>query len=346
MQLDGRREENMDRRKFNALALAGLGSAGWTWPNLARAAQRRTVALLFDSMVAPYWVQSLTDMKSEADKRGWLVLQAVSDLDDNRQFQQLKSMIERKVDGVVIIQTDKKAVIPAIRAANKAGIPMVHYDRAPAENDAYSVAIVSDSRKLMRQTVETALDAGKSKPGKRKAVILVGSLADQNAVDRLNGFRDAVKERADQVEVVAEIPTDWKIEKHFSGLTNALQSTPDLDFVTVCSDAALPTIEQVLKTANRWTRTGEPGHVYLASFDGDENGYKAASEGFVDAIGVQDMQRDVELTFGALEAQWKGEKPSNLIYDDKVYILTPANAVELRDKIWGYRVLTAQQAKK
>jgi ABC-type sugar transport system substrate-binding protein len=336
----------MDRRQFNALAMAAFGSALSSQTGLAQDKQSKTIALLFDSMIAPYWVHSLAVMKAEATKRGWSVLQAVSDNDDNRQFQQVKSMIERKVDGIIIIQTDRKAVIPAIRAANAAKIPMVHYDRAPAESDAYSVAMVSDSRKLMRQAIDAALDAGKAQGVKRKAIILIGNLADQNAVDRLAGFHDAVQARPNDIEVVAEIPTDWTVEKHFAGLTNALQSTPDLDFVTICSDTFIPTAEQVLKTAGRWKKTGEPGHMYIASFDGDENGYKAIAGGYVDAIGVQDMGRDVELTFGALESQWKGEKPPKLIYDDQVYVLTPNNLGQLRDKIWGYQVWAAKQAGK
>lgn len=332
----------MKRRDF---ALGALAAAAGLSPH-ARAAAPRTVAVMFDSMIAPFWVHSLKMMRDEAARRNWKLLESVSDLDDSRQFQQVKSMIQRKVDGIVIVQTDKKAVIPAIRAANAAGIPMVHYDRAPAPSDAYSVAMVSDSRTLMRRTIETALDAGKAQGGRRKAVILVGSLADQNAVDRLDGFRDAVKARAAEIEVVAEIPTDWKVEKHYAGLTNALQSHPEIDFVVICSDMFVPTIEQVLKTAGRWKKTGEPGHVFLASFDGDENGYRAAADGYIDAIGVQDMGRDIALTFGALESMWKGEKPPKLLYDDQVYVLTPRNAAALRDRIWGYQVLAAKAGAK
>jgi ABC-type sugar transport system substrate-binding protein len=341
----GGRRYFMNRRQFGILTGAAIATGLAPIVSRAESSPPRSIALLFDSMIAPYWVQSLAVMRAEAARRGWKALEAVSDMDDNRQFQQVKSMIQRKVDGIVIIQTDQKAVIPAIRAANAAKVAMVHYDRAPAESDAYSVAMVSDSRKLMRQAIDAALDAGKAAGGKRKGAILIGSLGDQNAVERLAGFHDAVAARPDDIEVVAEIPTDWKVEKHFSGLTNALQSHPDIDFVTICSDTFVPTVEQVLRTAGRWKKNNEPGHVFIASFDGDENGYKAVADGYVDAVGVQDMTRDIEITFGALESQWKGEKPAKLLYDDKVYVLTPANATQLRDRIWGYQVLAAKQGK-
>lgn len=333
----------MKRRDFTrTLAGAALSPFALPGPSWSQGNPPRTVALLFDSMIAPFWVHSLKMMRDEAARRGWKLLEAISDLDDTRQFQQVKAMIQRKVDGIVMVHTDKKAVIPAIRAANAAKVPLVHYDRAPAPSDAFSVALISDSRKLMAQTVSAALDAAKPLGGQRKGIILVGSLGDQNAVERLEGFRDAAKARASELKVVAEIPTEWKVEKHFSGLTNALQAHPDIDFVTICSDTFVPTLEQVLKTAGRWKKTGQPGHVYTASFDGDENGWKAVSEGYIDAIAVQDMGRDIELTFGALEAQWRGEKPPKLIYDDKVYVLTPGNAASLKDRIWGYQVYSAK----
>ena len=71
-------------------------------------------------------------MREKAAEQGWETLEAISDFDDNRQFEQVRAMIERKVDGILIIQTDSNAVIPAIREANAAGIPMVHFNRPQA----------------------------------------------------------------------------------------------------------------------------------------------------------------------------------------------------------------------
>ena len=89
------------------------------------------------------------------------MLENISNFDDNKQFEQVKAMIGRKVDGILIIQTDSKAVIPAIRAANEAGIPMVHFNRPPAESDAYSVAIQADNRKIAAETVQFLVDEAK-----------------------------------------------------------------------------------------------------------------------------------------------------------------------------------------
>ena len=141
------------------------GGLSTVWPIAALASTvfgeshpKRTIAILFDSLVSPFWVASLEDMRRQAAERGWNVLEAVSNLDDNEQYQQVQSMIQRRVDGIIIIHTDDKAVLPAIRDANAANIPMVHFNRPPAQSDAYSVAVVADNRKLMRETTLKLLE--------------------------------------------------------------------------------------------------------------------------------------------------------------------------------------------
>src|SRR6202043_1938085 len=144
-------------------------------------------------------------------------LEAVSNQDDNRQFQQVQSMIQRRVDGIIIVHTDDKAVIPAIRAANAAGIPMVHFNRPPAPSDAYSVAVVVDNRKLMDETVTALIGVARRQGGLYKAAVLLGDLGDANGVNRRDGIQDAVARHRDIVEVVARVATEWNADKAFAG---------------------------------------------------------------------------------------------------------------------------------
>src|SRR5687767_6107758 len=97
----------MDRR-----SCIGLLAASAVTPALAQSQPKRTVALLFDSLISPFWVAAIERMRHRVQERGWSVLEAVSNLDDNRQYQQVQSMIQRGVDGLIMVHTDDKAVIP------------------------------------------------------------------------------------------------------------------------------------------------------------------------------------------------------------------------------------------
>ena len=185
----------VNRRDFTLGSLLAAGTLGL--PVFVKAQQGKTVALLFDSLVSPFWVSGLDIMREKAKANGWQVLENISNFDDNKQFEQVKAMIGRKVDGILIIQTDSKAVIPAIRAANEAGIPMVHFNRPPAESDAYSVAIQADNRKIAAETVQFMVDEAKKTGTKRQAVIMIGDLGDVNAIQRRDGFFDVVDKNKD-----------------------------------------------------------------------------------------------------------------------------------------------------
>ncbi len=327
------------RRSFTVGTLLSLGVAGM--PTLVRAQGDKTIALLFDSLVSPFWVSGIEIMREKAAAKGWTTLEAISDFDDNKQFEQVQAMIERKVDGILIIQTDANAVIPAIRAANEAGIPMVHFNRPPAENDNYSVAIQADNRKITQDTVQIMVDEARRLGGKYKAAILIGDLGDVNAIQRRDGFFDIVDQNKDIIEVVSRISTEWNADKAFAGLTNAFQANPDINFLFTSSDFLHPQIKQVLRVAGKWKKRGEEGHVIFGGFDGDATAYELLADGFLDADGVQNLFLEVEMAFGAFEAMWAGDKPEKLLLDPG-FAIHPGNLEEVRAEMWGYVVFQGQ----
>jgi ABC-type sugar transport system substrate-binding protein len=333
---------HVSRRDFTIGSLLAAGTLGL--PVYVKAQQGKTVALLFDSLVSPFWVSGLEIMREKAKANGWEVLEQISNFDDNKQFEQVKAMIGRKVDGILIIQTDSKAVIPAIRAANEAGIPMVHFNRPPAESDAYSVAIQADNRKIAAETVQFMVDEAKKSGKKRQAVIMIGDLGDVNAIQRRDGFFDVVDKNPDAVEVVARVSTEWNADKAFAGLTNAMQANPDIDFLFTSSDFMLPQIQQVLETFDKWYKIGEDGHVILGGFDGDANAYQLIADGYMDACGVQNLFLEVDMAFQAFQDMWAGKKPEKLLLDPG-FVITQANKDQTRDQMWGYIVWTKNGGK-
>jgi ribose/xylose/arabinose/galactoside ABC-type transport system permease subunit/ABC-type sugar transport system substrate-binding protein len=280
-------------------------------------------------------VAAIERMRQRIESRGWSALEAVSNMDDNRQYQQVQSMIQRGVDGIIIVHTDDKAVIPAVRAANAAGVPIVHFNRPPAPSDAYSVAVVADNRKLMEDTVTELMKIARQRGGKYKAALMVGDLGDANAVHRRDGFQDAIARHTDIVEVVARVATEWNADKAFAGLSNALQAHPDINMLVTSSDFLTPQIEQALRIAGKWHKSNEPGHVLIAGFDGDDNGYEQLAAGYYDVDGVQDLDYEVELTFQALNQLWAGQRPSKTLVDPG-FVISRDTLNEKRERMWGY----------
>jgi ABC-type sugar transport system substrate-binding protein len=326
---------NVTRRNFTIGSLLAAAAAGM--PVFVQAQEGKTIALLFDSLQSPFWVTSLAVLTEKAKAAGWEPLEAISDLDDNKQFEQVQSMIQRNVDGIIIVQTDKNAVIPAIREANAAGIPMVHFNRPPADSDANSVAVMADNFAIMKATVEALVEKAKAQGGKFKAAIMIGNLGDQNAVFRRDGFLEVVAKYPDIIEVVAQISTEWNPDKAFADLTNALQANPDINFLVTSSDFLIPQIQQALTIANKWKKIGEEGHVLFAGFDGDEGAYQALADGYMDVNGVQDLFFEADLALGAIPKMRAGETVDKLLLDPG-FVIRQEELEAVRDKMWGYVV--------
>ena len=145
-----------------------------------------------------------------------------------------------------------------------------------------------------------------------------------NAIQRRDGFFDVVDKNKDIIEVVARVSTEWNADKAFAGLTNAIQANPDINFLFTSSDFMHPQIEQVLKTADKWHKSGEEGHVLFGGFDGDEGAYQRLQDGYLDACGVQNLFLEVDMAFEAFKDMWAGKKPDKLLLDPG-FVITQAN---------------------
>ena len=165
----------ISRREFSASVLAA--AAAGAMPRVAGAAEGgKTIALMFDAFDSDFWITGNTILKAKAKENGWTTLETISNRDQNKQNDQVKAMVERKVDGIVFIPTDNNAAIPAIRTANAANIPIIFFNRPPAPND--NVAIQADNRKIMQNTVTILVDLARKQGGKYKACLLMGDLGD------------------------------------------------------------------------------------------------------------------------------------------------------------------------
>src|SRR5512147_3137110 len=153
-----------------------------------------TIGVAFETLQTEFWVAALDAFKAEIEaKRGGAMLQAIADGDTNRQLDQVRSFITRRVDGIVLVPKDAKACLPIIRAANEAKIPIVLFNRPPEKSGLRSSAVVADNYALTKDTVSYLVEEARKRERKVRAMILIGDLGDINAVGRRDGFDEAVK---------------------------------------------------------------------------------------------------------------------------------------------------------
>jgi inositol transport system substrate-binding protein len=296
-----------------------------------------TIGVSFETLQTEFWVAGFNAIKDELAKRNIRVLEAVADQDANRQLEQVKNFITRRVDGIIIVPKDASTIIPMIKEANAANIPMVLFNRPAAKSDARSVAVVADNFAITKATVESMIEQARASGRKHKAMVLVGDLGDINAVGRRDGFHAAVKDHPELIEVVSEVPTEWNQEKAQAGVVNALQANPDISFIFTSSDFLFPSIVSALKAAGKYKKTGEEGHVILGGFDGDATAYQMLMDGYLDADGVQDVYFEAKACVDAVLDLKAGKQLSELIQDPG-FVINQKNLKEMAPRMWGANV--------
>ncbi|MFF5341847.1 sugar ABC transporter substrate-binding protein [Streptomyces althioticus] len=131
---------------------------------------------------------------SQTNRQGEVVY-ANADGSKEKQSEQFRQMIDRKVDVILVDAVDASAVAPDVRLAKRAGIPVIAYDRlAEGPIDAY----VSHDNELVGQVQGRALVNALGEEAENKKVVMMnGEPADPNtalfkkgALDELDGAVD------------------------------------------------------------------------------------------------------------------------------------------------------------
>jgi ABC-type sugar transport system substrate-binding protein len=303
---------------------------------------RLTVGLAFETLQTEYWVAGFDAIKAELAARDIAVVEAIADGDANRQLEQVRNFVTRRVDGIILVPKDARTVIPAIRAANAAGIPIVLFNRPAGETDAQSVAVQADNFAIARETVGFMVEQARKAGGRHKAMIVLGDLGDINAIGRRDGFDAALAGHEDIIEVVSRVPSEWNQEKAQAGVVNGLRAHPDISFIFTSSDFLLPSIVSALRSAGKYHRIGEPGHVILGGFDGDATAYQMLRDGYLDATGVQDVYFEAQASVQALLDLRDGKNLPPIIKDPG-FVIHQGNLDGMAPKMWGANIVAGRQ---
>lgn len=317
------------------LLLAGCGSGPGSGDPSGEG--RLTVGVAFETLQTEYWVAGFDAIKAELAERDIAVLEAIADGDANRQLEQVKNFVTRRVDGIILVPKDAKTVIPAIRTANAANIPMVLFNRPAGETDAKSVAVQADNFAIARETVAYMVEQARQAGGRHKAMIVMGDLGDINAIGRRDGFEAAIAGHEDLIEVVSRVPSEWNQEKAQAGVVNGLRANPDISFIFTSSDFLLPSIVSAMRSAGKYHRIGEPGHVILGGFDGDATAYQMLKDGYLDATGVQDVYFEARASVQALLDMREGKEVAPIIRDPG-FVIHQGNLEEMAPRMWGANI--------
>lgn len=281
----------------SALLIIGLGTAG-----LASAAER-LIGISVLTMNNPFFKEIVDSARAEAQKNGYQVVAVSGDLDVAKQQNQVKDFIVRKVAAIILCPCDSKAIGPAIREANAAGIPVFTADIACLDPTAKVVAhVATDNRIGGRMAAEAMVEA----LGGKGRIAILDHPEVESALLRTRGFEERLaelrKERADlAIEVVAKLPGNGDKARSYQATQDLIQAHGMLDGIFAVNDPSALGAVAALEAA------GKKG-VKVVGFDGQPEGLKAISDGKIYADPVQFPDRIGAETVKAVIATMQGEE--------------------------------------
>ncbi|MFF7265811.1 sugar ABC transporter substrate-binding protein [Streptomyces sp. NPDC008159] len=193
----------------------------------------------FDLPIMKRKIGELTDNKAT-------VQYANADKDPETQIEQLERMVTEKVDIIVVDAVDSKSIASAVETADKAGIPVIAYDRlAQGPIDGY----VSFDNELVGQVQGRSLVEKLGDSAANKIVMMNGSTTDPNAAMFKEG---ALSELGDKVTISETYDTkDWDPVVAKANMEEAVAKlgAGNIDAVYAANDGIAGAVIDVLKTS-------------------------------------------------------------------------------------------------
>lgn len=201
------------------------------------------IAYTCQDLTNTYFVEVSRGVQDRCDELGIEVNIVDGKADVANQITAFENFISKKLDGIIISPIDETALVPSVKAAQEAGIPVISGNQLVAGSDAfitvpeydYGFAIGEEAGKWIKENLD-----GKAK------VAIFDYPELESIIDRGNGIQEGILSQAPDAEIVARQSAN-NTEKGMANMENILQANPDVQVLACVNDAgALGAYEAVM----------------------------------------------------------------------------------------------------
>ncbi|NLD51975.1 MAG: sugar ABC transporter substrate-binding protein [Clostridiales bacterium] len=237
----------------------------------ATAALADEIGFLPPAMTSPFYASCIEGATPVATASGYelLVMAPPSEDDYATQMSMMEDMITRGVKGIAVCGINLDALIPGIKKANEAGIPVVMFNTI---TELEGVEVYAYSGYNQYNGGGKIADWVNEKTGGTAKVAIIEGLPSDYTTQRMGGFVDRCKEAYPNIEVVATQPGDWVREKGMNAAMDMLQAHPDINVIYGLSDEMALGAVQAIKQLGR-------DDIIVVGLDGNPNAFESVKAG-------------------------------------------------------------------
>lgn len=245
-------------------------------------AESYTIGFAVSTLENPFFVTMKDAAVAKAAELG--VELVVLDAQDSAETQasQVEDFITRGVDLLIINPVDSDAIGTSVIACNEANIPVITVTRASNAGTVVQHLDI-DNKEAGRLDAEQLL---KDLDGKGKVAILEGIAGSSSAIEREEGFVDALK--GSEVEVVTSLTANYSREEGATVTEDILQSNPELDAIYAHND------EMALGAVRAVAAAGRSAEIKIYGIDATDDALVAVENGEMAATVQQQPDLQIE----------------------------------------------------
>jgi ribose transport system substrate-binding protein len=278
---------------------------------------QKTIAVIPKGVSHSFWLS----VKAGADAAGkdlntkiiWKG--AAQETDYSGQINIVEDMINQRVDGIVLAPSHGDSLVPIVKRAQDAGIPVTIFDSG-ISTDSYLSYVSTDNR---QGGVVAAKRMAEKLGGKGKVAILGVKKGSVSTDEREEGFRDTIQKQYPGIQLVPIIYYgEANAAKSLAVTEDVLTSNPDLTGLFASNESSTVGAVRAIRQRNL------AGKVTLVGFDATSDLVQNVREGAIDSLVLQNPFKMGYEGVKTIVDKINGKQPERRI-DTGVALLTKDN---------------------
>ncbi|MCK0196978.1 ABC transporter substrate-binding protein [Ancylobacter sp. 6x-1] len=235
------------------------------------------------------------------------------------QVNMVENAVNRGVSGIVLAPSDPDALVPAVKKAWEARIPVVIIDSqlAKGAEQYYQSFLATDNRKAGELAAKALIE----KTGTEGKIAVMSYVAGAGSeIGRVGGFTDYINAHS-KLTIVGPFYSQSQMATALNQTTDVLAANPDLKGIFGANEPTAIGMARAIKEA------GKSGKIAAVGFDGNQDLQGFVKDGTLAAIVVQGSFQMGERGIQTLARLMKKEKVEKFV-DTGAVVVTKANIDE------------------
>lgn len=276
------RKEGTIMKKAAGILLAGTLVAGSfalsAQAEGAASGEKLKFALIPKTLNNPFFVAMADKAQEKADELG-IELETIAppqESDIDQQINMFESMIEKQVDGILVVPNGTKEIVSSIERANEAGIPVVTLDTT-AEGGELLCFIGTDNYaggQMAGEYIASLIDSG-------SVAMVTGTPGNLTQEERLRGCKEVLEKHENITLAGDAVPSYSDRAQAMSQAENLIIAYPDLKVIYCVNDEIALGVSEAVQMA------GKVEDIAIIGFDGAPEASQAILDGKITATLAQ-----------------------------------------------------------